>query len=208
MQDKEVSSVTKSLPNCFIKHIKHFKSKYYIFLTIFNSKDTQFYELDLPEIIKLRQQFLPEQSNDTHIASSFMDVSWTKQIDTSKPTLIVASGLFYYFKPKQVLQFMQDIRRHFKHLEIVFDVNSKIGMRISNRIVEKSGNQNAKMYFYIQNVQKFCRSISPEINTAISYPYYKDTHQILKGKIKFSTKMTMKISDWLNMVKIVKIRLC
>ncbi len=100
-----------------------------------------FYEIDLPPVIAERARLMPEQEDDIYIASSFLDVDkWTRSIkDKTLPTLLVVSGVFYYFKRKEINSFLLQIKNRFNLLEAVFDCNNKTALKISNRYVRKTG---------------------------------------------------------------------
>jgi len=66
------------------------------------------YDLDLPDVIELRKQFLTETDRTTYIAKSFLDPSWCKCIkQTEDGVFMVAGGLLRYFEEAQVKQFFR-----------------------------------------------------------------------------------------------------
>ncbi len=170
-----------------------------------DSKTAHFYELDLPHVIKMREEVLAQKEKDTYIANSFFQTSWTQNIDTSLPTLLVASGVFYYFKKDMVTDFFQDIMSKIDKCEIIFDVVGSVGMKISNVMVKKTGNKNAQMHFFINNTHKFFENF-PSISHVEEIPYYEEARKELKGKVKLFTKIAMCLGDVFKMVRIVKIR--
>lgn len=57
-------------------------------------KNAVFYEMDLPEVINLRKELLGENEGEILIAGDLFDLKWTKDIDTTLPSLITVSGVF------------------------------------------------------------------------------------------------------------------
>ncbi len=112
-----------------------------------NVTTARFYELDLPDVIAMRQRLLPEMANDTCVTASFLDLQWMEQINTDLPTLFVAGGLFHYFTHEVVQSFLRDSLNNIPQLAIVFDAVDKVGLKFANRFVKKTGNDNAEMYF-------------------------------------------------------------
>ena len=55
-----------------------------------------FYEIDLPEVIEFRRRVLGECANEALIGCDLFDLAWTRRIDGSLPTLLVACGVFQY----------------------------------------------------------------------------------------------------------------
>ncbi len=167
-----------------------------------------FYEIDLPQVIEERQRLLPEQENDIYIACSFLDVDeWMKSIkDTRLPTLLIISGVFYYFTHKEVATFLAQIKNKFLLLEAVFDCCSQIALKISNRYVRKTGNKNAPMYFYINNINTYLKNLNLDIHLVKEYTLYHHARKILQN-IFLSTRIKMMIVDYFKMCRMEHIQI-
>jgi O-methyltransferase involved in polyketide biosynthesis len=83
------------------------------------------YDLDLPAVIDIRRQLLPEPDRVTRIAKSFLDPSWCKEVDAQSGIFMIAARLFHYFEEAQTRQFFLLLGDSFRDGEIVFDVESK-----------------------------------------------------------------------------------
>lgn len=86
---------------------------------------TIFYELDLPEVIELRRELIPEPANDHYIAASLLDTDWMDELCTRHPEgdfIFVVEGVLMYFYEKQVKVVIQNISRRFGGGELWFDV--------------------------------------------------------------------------------------
>lgn len=94
------------------------------FYRIDNGK-IHWYDLDLPELIEVRKQLLPETDRSTCIAKSFLDPEWCTDIDTQNGVLIIACGLLRYFDEAKVRQLFLLLADHFPGCEVVFDIESK-----------------------------------------------------------------------------------
>ncbi len=167
-----------------------------------------FYEIDLPPVIAERRRLIPEQENDIYIEGSFLDVNeWVKSIkDKMLPTLLIISGVFYYFKEEEVNNFFIQIKNKFSLLEAVFDCNNQVALKKSNKYVKKIGNKSAFMYFYINNINAYLKYLNLDIKLVREYMMYHYSRKILK-RISFSTKVKMTISDLFKMVKIEHIKI-
>ena len=96
-------------------------------------------DLDLPEVIALRRQLIPENPRRTLIASSFEDPDWLSGVHTTGRVLVVAAGLFYYIERKEVRHFLVRLGNRFA-CQVLFDVCSPLGMRIANKqVIQSSG---------------------------------------------------------------------
>ena len=95
----------------------------------------EWYDLDMPDSIELRHQFLPPTERNFTIAQSMFQTDWFDRVDADpeRPTLIVAEALLFYFSPDQVRQLTCSLLDRFPRGEMVFQ-------SISPRIVgRKSG---------------------------------------------------------------------
>lgn len=203
--DVEIKSFIKKYPKCNIINLgAGLDTTYYRI----KSDTAIFYELDLKDVIDERKKLIQEQENDIYIEGSFLNVDeWIRDIkDKNLPTLLIASGLFHYFKFQEIEMFLKRVKCRFTLLELVFDCCSKRALSISNRYVKKMGNDNAKMYFYINNVDTYLKQLDLDIGLVEEYGMYKYARKILKN-ISFKTRLSMVFSDFFKMVKILHVKI-
>jgi len=84
------------------------------------------YDLDLPAVIDVRRQLLPEPDRVTYIAKSLLDPSWCDDISTEDGVFMIAGGILRYFEESEVQQFFSMLADNFPYGEIVFDVESTL----------------------------------------------------------------------------------
>jgi len=85
------------------------------------------YDLDLPNVIDIRKQLLPEPDRVTYIAKSLLDPSWCGDVKhTEDGVLMVAGGVFGWLEESQVKQFFSMLADNFPGGEIVFNARSKL----------------------------------------------------------------------------------
>ena len=83
---------------------------------------TAWYDLDLPEVIALRRQLLPESSNH-YLGSSMLDESWMQTAAAhGKPVLLLCEGVLMYFSNEMVRGLFQNLAARFHGGEIAFDM--------------------------------------------------------------------------------------
>jgi O-methyltransferase involved in polyketide biosynthesis len=86
----------------------------------------RWYNLDLPAVIDIRKQLIPETERTTCIAKSLFDPSWCQDIKhTEDGVFMVVGGVLYYFEESQVKEFFSLIADDFPGGEIVFDALSR-----------------------------------------------------------------------------------
>ncbi len=163
------------------------------------------FELDLPNVLELRKQYFPPSERDHYLPYSILDYTWIDELKklTSEKVIFVASGLFHYFKEKDVIELLRKISE-LPDCEIVFDAVSSAGMKITHRYMKKMGREDAFMYFSVDNAEELVKKINTNMKLIESRKYYS----IIKTKksLSFSTKFKMIFSDTFNMVKMVHLR--
>lgn len=99
-------------------------------------KFSRWYNLDLPEVMAVRERFLPENGAISQIARSAMDKSWAADIEqTTKPVLIIIEGLTMYLNEAEVKQIFSVIRSRFAHATVFTETMSPF---VVKHIKEKS----------------------------------------------------------------------
>jgi O-methyltransferase involved in polyketide biosynthesis len=158
-----------------------------------NEQNVVFYEVDLPEVISARRFMLGEHSNEILIECDLFDLSWAEQIDKSRTTLIIVSGVFQYFAEEKIMQFIRDLQNVFHEVELIFDATNETGIKYANKYVKKIGNNDAPMYFYVNDSIEFAR----KTNTALieERSFFTDARKILSKKLALYTRIAMKVVD-------------
>lgn len=80
--------------------------------------------IDLPEAIKVREQFLKPTDRFKHYATTAFNPIWMDQVNASD-VLIVAQGLFMYFDEARVRHLVLEIFKRFPNAHVLFDFVSK-----------------------------------------------------------------------------------
>ena len=86
--------------------------------------NTLFYELDLPDVLELREQLIPENVGN-HVPVSMFDASWMEQIRDQHPdahVIIIFEGVLMYYAEEQVKLLLNDITSHFPQGEVFMDM--------------------------------------------------------------------------------------
>jgi len=87
-----------------------------------------FYELDIPEVIRLRERLLPAAINDICLPHSMFDTGWMDELKEKHPDasfIFVIEGVFMYFTEQQVRSVFINLARRFPGSELHFDVINK-----------------------------------------------------------------------------------
>lgn len=178
--------------------------------TAFSRNDndkTKWYDVDLPEVIEYRKTLLPEAEREKYIAADAFSDGWLVQIHEeigAAPILVTASGLFYYFEESKVLALLKMLLSY-GDIEIVFDTVNKRGMSMMRKKwMKKVGHEDAKMFFYVDSAATLASKVGEAASVLAEEKYYS---HIDKEGLELTTKISMFVSDWLNMVKMIQLKL-
>jgi O-methyltransferase involved in polyketide biosynthesis len=100
----------------------------------------KWYDLDLPDVIELRRQFIKEIDRREFIASSFLDKQWLDDIEVIGKVLFISAGVFYYFEEETIKDFVIQLIEKYPYSELLFDATSPLGVKLANKkVIESSG---------------------------------------------------------------------
>ncbi len=78
--------------------------------------------VDLPEALAVRERFLPSSERCHHIAASVLELSWMEEIGNPGPCFISMQGLLMYFDQAQVRTLLTALLERFPGSTLMFDV--------------------------------------------------------------------------------------
>ncbi|WP_086829499.1 class I SAM-dependent methyltransferase [Allokutzneria sp. NRRL B-24872] len=82
------------------------------------------YDLDYPAIIELRQRFLPPREHCATIGSSVTDLAWLDRVPRDRPVLLIAEGLVPYLTESELRRLLTSVVEAFPSGQIQFDTVS------------------------------------------------------------------------------------
>ena len=170
-----------------------------------NNANAVFYQMDLPEVIFLRQEVLSAKNNEIFISGSLLETNWYAQVDTQKPTLFVANGVLMYFHEAEILHLIANLKKHFPKSELAFDATTKFGIQCANFYVSRFGDEMAKMYFYIQNPVQFAQKTQTQLLNAQTF--FTDARRILGHRVNWVSKLNMWFVDTFHLSNIIHLSL-
>ena len=167
-----------------------------------DNKVIYWYDLDLPDVIELRRQFMKEDNRRKFIESSFLDYNWLNELQINDNVLFAAAGVFYYFEEYQIKEFFIKIADLFPGCEIIFDATSSVDM--ANKMVLKRSKiaGESLLKWELKNA-KTLESWDERIESIQEYPMFKN----IRSHITFKNKIVTFISDLFNMQYVVHVKM-
>ena len=170
-----------------------------------NVKNAMFCEVDLPEVIELREKFIEVEKNEQYVKGDLFKLDWIQYIDTSLPTLMLVSGVFQYFHENEIIDFLRNVQNEFENAELIFDATSKNGLKFTNFYVKRTGNSSALMHFYVNDAEDFARKSNTQLME--SRVFYTQARKMLSDKLSLFTKISMNVADRFGQAKIIHLKL-
>jgi O-methyltransferase involved in polyketide biosynthesis len=89
--------------------------------------ELRLFDLDLPEVIRLKRRILTENDRYRMIAASVFDPGWMDVVDAvaSQPPLFLAEGLLMYLDPEKVKALVLELQARFPGAELVCELANK-----------------------------------------------------------------------------------
>jgi len=158
------------------------------------------FDLDLPDVIELRDHYIREEQRRSFIACSMLDDKWIDRVKIANKVLFVAAGVLYYFEETQVRLLLGKLADCFAGSELIFDACSPRGLRIANKRVIRDGgmDQGAELKWGIQNLADLQKWDS-RIEILAEYPIFHEMKRGLTLKEKWGTFL----SDTLRIMSMV-----
>ena len=113
------------------------------------------YNLDLPDVIAVRNELLPENGRIRNIAADLNDRSWFDKIDSQNGVCFLAAGVFYYFKTEQIRHLFNSMAQRFPSGRLVFDAANKRAVKIMLKTwVKEAGITSIADHFSVESIEK------------------------------------------------------
>ena len=167
--------------------------------------ECKIYNLDLPNVMEVRNALLPEGGRIKNVACDLNNISWFDEIDITKGVVFIAAGVFYYFKKEQIKTLFTAMADRFKGGRLVFDSANKRAVKMMLKTwVKEAGITSIEDYFSIGDVKK---DIAPWFNKAkVSSKGYMLGYNDLKDKsVPKLFRLMAKLGDGFMKMQIVKI---
>lgn len=165
----------------------------------------KWFDLDLPDAIEYRKNYLPETSRNKYISKSALDYSWFDDTVYSKENGIffIAGGFVYYFKEEEISSLFNTMAERFPDGEIIFDCISKLAVKIGNKRARKAGIKTTFWYLAIGDPVKQISGWSDKLQvidwftiwnrTSINPTWNKKTRKMIKMAERFKTAKIVKV---------------
>ena len=163
------------------------------------------YNLDLPDATEYRRTLIPDSPRNLCIAKSALDISWFDDIifNPDDGIMFVSGGVFYYLHEEGLKVLFSKMAERFPGGELYFDAESESAVKESNRMVKKSGNNGAMMYFSV-NDAKILEQWSPNIRLLSDESMFSGI--VPSKRWKLSTRIMCRFFSIVKSMKFIHLR--
>ena len=160
------------------------------------------YNLDLPDMIAMRNELLPAGEREINLACDLNAPSWMDQIDADQGAVFFAAGVFYYFKTEEVKRLFSAMRQRFPGAVLAFNSCNERGARLMRKTwLKEAGITDVTAFFSLEDPEAL-RSLG--LSSVSSKSYMRGYRDIYKNVSLFH-KLMIRFCDRLVKMRIVKI---
>ena len=163
------------------------------------------YNIDLPDVIAVRDELLPGTERIRNIAADLNDFLWFDKIDAEDGVCFLAAGVFYYFKTEQIKKLINAMALRFPGGKLVFDSANRRAVKIMLKTwVKEAGITSISDYFSVNSIEK---DMKPWLkNATVSSRGYMLGYNDLKDpSVPSSFRLMAKLGDGFMKMQIVRI---
>lgn len=163
------------------------------------------YNLDLPDVIAVRNELLPPPDRVVNIAADLNDLSWFDQIDAEHGVCFLAAGVFYYFKTADIKKLFSAMAARFSGGRLCFDAANRRAVKMMLKTwVKNAGVTSISDYFSIDSIEK---DLSPWLKgtTIRSRGYMLGYNDLKDPSVPGLFRLLSKIGDRFMRMQIVRL---
>ncbi len=160
--------------------------------------------LDLPDVIKVRNRLLPDGGRVKNVAADLNDFSWFDKIDAENGVCFLAAGVFYYFKTGDIKKLFTAMAKRFPGGRLVFDAAGKRAVKIMLKTwVKDAGVTSIADFFSVDSVEA---DILPWMaNAEVSYRgYMLGYHDLKDPSVPGAFRLLAKLADGFMKMRIIR----
>ena len=162
------------------------------------------YNIDLPDVIKVRNELLPAGEREENLACDLNDFAWMDRIDAADGAVFFAAGVFYYFRTEEVRRLFAAMAERFPGAVLAFDSCNERGAKLMRKTwLKEAGITDVNAYFSLEDEAEL-RGWSRHFASVSARSYMRGYRDIYSDLGLFH-RLMVRFCDKLVKMKIVKI---
>ncbi len=134
------------------------------------------FDVDLPDVIALRRQLLPESDRDSYLARSVVERGWMDEVvcRDGSPVLFLAEAVLPYLEEAQVRELVVTLAQRFPGAELVCDVCTPFAVWADNLQLLVTGSA-ARLHWAVRDPHEV-ESWGRGLRLVESFSYFDEPH--------------------------------
>ena len=162
------------------------------------------YNLDLPDVIDVRDALLPAGEREENLACDLNDFSWMDRIDAPEGAVFFAAGVFYYFRTEEVRALFCAMAERFPGAVLAFDTCNRRGAKLMRKTwLKQAGITDVGAYFSLEDEGEL-EAWSARFASVTAKSYMRGYRDIYREVGPFH-RLMIRFCDSLVRMRIVKI---
>ncbi len=162
------------------------------------------YNIDLPDVIKVRNDLLPTGEREKNLAFDLNDHSWMDQIDATDGAVFFAAGVLYYFRTAEVKKLFRAMAERFPGAVLAFDSCNERGAKLMRKTwLKEAGITDVSAYFSLEDEAEL--KMWSDRFSSVSARSYMRGYRDIYGSVSAFHRLMILFCDRLVRMKIVKI---
>jgi len=162
------------------------------------------YNIDLPDVIRVRNDLLPSGEREQNLACDLNDLTWMDRIDASEGAVFFAAGVFYYFRSAEVQRLFCAMAERFPGGVLAFDSCNARGAKLMRKTwLKEAGITDVDAFFSLED-ESALTGWSERFASVAARSYMRGYRDIYHSVGPFH-KLMIRFCDSLVKMKIVRI---
>lgn len=162
------------------------------------------YNIDLPDVIAVRNELLPVGERERNIACDLNDPRWMDAVDDSGGAVFIAAGVFCYFRMEDVKDLFSRMAERFPGAVLAFDSCNRRGAKMMRSTwLKEAGITDVSAFFSLEDEREL-ESWSGQFVSVTAKSYMRGYRDIYEH-VRPLHKLMIRFCDRLVRMKIVKI---
>ena len=162
------------------------------------------YNIDLPDVISVRNELLPAGEREENISCDLNDYSWMDRIIAADGAVFFAAGVFYYFRTEDVKRLFCAMAERFPGGVLAFDSCNERGAKLMRSTwLREAGITDVGAFFSLENEASLA-GWSERFSSVTAKSYMRGYRDIY-DKVGAFHKLMIRFCDSLVRMKIVRI---
>ena len=96
-----------------------------------NAQNTQWYDVDFPNVIEERKKYYAENEHYHMLASDAREQAWIAELPKDKDAIIVMEGVSMYFEFEALKNLLKNLSQHFNTIHLLMDCYTEFAAKAS-----------------------------------------------------------------------------